>query len=107
MLYGKYLFKKLKNKKIELVFFFLKKKNSTFIGYLAIERYRNHNKYNSTTEIQSIVVSIKKRKIAIVLLTGILFAGWLYETLKYVLSGHYELHDILNLITYSISWVIL
>jgi hypothetical protein len=105
VLYGKYLFKKLKNKKIQLVFFL--KKNSTSIGYLAIERYRNHNKYNSTTEIQSIVVSIKKRKITIVLLTGILFAGWLYETLKYVLSGHYELHDILNLITYSISWVIL
>lgn len=72
---------------------------------MAIERYHNRKKYATDSEIQSIIVSLKERKIAMILLTGILFAGWLYETIQYAISGQHELYDILNLITHSISWV--
>lgn len=73
---------------------------------MAIERYHNRKKYATDSEIQSIIVSLKERKIAMILLTGILFAGWLYETIQYAISGQHELYDILNLITHSISWFI-
>lgn len=78
---------------------------SFFVVYLAFARYRNQDKYAASSEIESLAVSLKERKLATVILTAIIFGGWLYETFRYALGDFHELYTLLDLIVYCVVWV--
>ncbi|CAO3703893.1 unnamed protein product [Rhizopus stolonifer] len=73
--------------------------------YLIFKRYRNH-KYPPSSEVPSLIKSLKGRRFAMMALTSVLFGGWLYETLRYALSGSDELNVILTLVSYTVTWFV-
>lgn len=74
--------------------------------FLSCKRYGS--KYATFTEVESITVSLQKRKIALILLTGIQTAHWLYQFIQYALaSHHHNLTNSLSLLSLFITWLTL
>ncbi|KAG1086266.1 hypothetical protein G6F42_021060 [Rhizopus arrhizus] len=74
--------------------------------FLSYKRYGS--KYATFTEIESITASLQKRKIALILLTGIQTAHWLYQFIQYALaSHHHNLTNSLSLVSLFITWLTL
>lgn len=74
--------------------------------YLILKRWRLSSKYTSNAEIESITVSLVKRRAILISVAAFETIGWLYQFIQYSLgSDQQDLYDALNLAIMSITWV--
>ncbi|KAI8098172.1 uncharacterized protein B0P05DRAFT_520779 [Gilbertella persicaria] len=74
------------------------------IVYLSLKRY--HTKYPTTPEIESITVSLEKRRSALIFLTGFEAIGWLYLFAQYSLKpANHDFYDSMTLVAFLINWL--
>lgn len=77
--------------------------------YLIYKRWFSDNsKYPTNATIESLTVSIGKRRFILLLLTGLQSLGWLYEFVQHSFrSSHQEMYDSFSLLSLFITWSIL
>lgn len=76
--------------------------------YLVHKRWNNYSKYVTNTVIESLTVSISKRRLILLLATACQTLGWLYEFVQHSFkSSHQELYGSFSFLTLFLTWSIL
>lgn len=75
-------------------------------AYLFYKKWSSGSKYSSNAEIESVAVSLKKRRSILLLLTAFETLGWLYQFIQFSLgSDNQDPYHSLNLAIQFITWV--
>ncbi|KAI9257101.1 hypothetical protein EDC94DRAFT_615397 [Helicostylum pulchrum] len=75
-------------------------------AYLFYKKWSSGSKYSSNAEIESVAVSLKKRRSILLLLTAFETLGWLYQFIQFSLgSDNQDPYHSLNLAIQFITWL--